>query len=227
MKKKHKYFRNSDLIGKCFGRLIVVSRAGSLHRSILFNCKCKCGKTTTVTSSRLRTGNTRSCGCLRHEQIIKLNFKHGGTKTREYAAWHQAKTRCFNPRYHQFEHYGGRGITMCEEWRNSFTTFLSDMGKAPKGDGQHGYLELDRYPNKNGNYEPGNCRWATRTEQIRNRRSTRYLDFNGRTQTVMEWVKERGLNYHTVVSRLYEGWPIEEILRQKKGTHVHGKRKKD
>lgn len=128
-------------------------------------CLCDCGQETLVYCASLRTGNTKSCGCLRGETHGQSNFwKKGGRKeSKEYKAWCHAKSRCSNPNYPKFEHYGGRGITMCQEWRDSFLAFFTYMGKCPKG------LTLDRIDNE-GNYEPGNCQWATRSQQNKNRR---------------------------------------------------------
>lgn len=137
------------------------------------------------------------------------NYRHGAAKkgavTRTYKKWLRMNSRCFNPAYALYHRYGGRGITVCDRWRD-YANFLEDMGEAPIG------KSLDRYPNKDGNYEPGNCRWATDTEQGRNRSITLNLTLNGVTKTVKEWADERGLNYKALWSRLNRGLSVEEAL---------------
>lgn len=156
-----------DLTGLRFGRLAVVSYSHSddRHRSFWL-CKCDCGRNAIVMVSSLRTGNTTSCGCRSREALASSsgNLKHGGTGSGAYASWTSAKSRCFYPGNINFKRYGGAGVTMCDLWRDSFAAFFADMGERPPG------TTLDRYPNREGHYEPGNCRWATDLEQAANRR---------------------------------------------------------
>lgn len=162
-----------NLIGKIFGRLRVIGYAGkNKRRQTLWNCVCNCGEKPIVLSYSLRSGRTVSCGCFIRELLLQKSTSHGharqGKETPEYRAWQHAKSRCFNPRVWNYEEYGGRGITMSEDWKNSFENFLKDMGPRPSNN-----YSLDRYPNNDGNYEPGNCRWATSSEQAFNRRKAR------------------------------------------------------
>jgi hypothetical protein len=163
-----------DLKGQRYGRLIVGERAGTTRSGkILWRCRCSCGASTLVTTSDLRgkRRGTVSCGCYRKEKFRASThrLKHGaarGTATwPEYNAWATLKHRCLNPKYPKYADYGGRGITVCDRWRNSFVNFLVDMGRKPSS----GH-SIDRFPDIDGNFEPGNCRWATREQKRNNQR---------------------------------------------------------
>ena len=131
---------------------------------------------------------------------------HGQYGTPTYNVWRTMRQRCLNPRCNVYEYYGGRGITVCKRW-DSFAAFLEDMGECPKG------LTLDRYPDKDGHYEPGNCRWATRTEQARNTRRNRMVTLNGKTMCLAAWAEEYGLSARIVCTRIYtQKWSIERAL---------------
>lgn len=165
-----------DLTGKKIGRLLVLRR----HLPIVpqkpkCECLCDCGTKTVIEGGELRRKGERarkSCGCALREAMQSQWFRkgqpgahrtHGQSKTPEYGSWVHARNRCENPKGRTWRYYGGRGIKMCARWRENFFNFLADMGKRPKG------KSLDRYPNPDGNYEPGNCRWATQKEQTNNR----------------------------------------------------------
>ena len=133
--------------------------------------------------------------------------KHGMWGTPEYRSWDAMLQRCYNHQHRSWANYGGRGITVCERWRNSFEAFYADMGNKPTL--QH---TIDRYPEKSGNYEPGNCRWATRKEQQRNTRTNHLLTFRGETLTMAEWAERLGFGDWIIESRLRRGWTIEKTL---------------
>ena len=166
-----------DLTGRKFGRLTVIERAPNYGKSSVWFCRCDCGEEKIARSGHLRSGATTSCGCYRREvtgeRTAKANLKHGhaahvaGGATSEYMTWQAAKGRCFNPKDKDYKNYGGRGITMCAEWRDNFAAFYVHVGPKPAG------LTLDRYPNNDGNYEPNNVRWATPKEQANNKRPRR------------------------------------------------------
>lgn len=160
-----------DLTGQRFGRLTVIGFAESRKRKngsteIFWNCVCDCGKVTKPIRTRsLRHGAIRSCGCLKRDEVKKRSTKHGLYNSRIYQTWADMKSRCYNSKHKAYRHYGGRGITVCEEWRNDFKAFY-DWAIA---NGYYDDLSIDRI-DVNGNYEPSNCRWATAKVQIHNRR---------------------------------------------------------
>lgn len=159
-----------DLIGKTFGRLKVAARTQSdVHGKARWSCVCECGQSTITQSGQLTSGKTRSCGCLQREAAAastSARSTHRLTGTPEHIAWVNMRNRCTNKNHDAFKNYGGRGIAVCDRWQ-SFEAFLEDVGKRPSP--SH---SLDRYPDNDGNYEPGNVRWATVLEQRHNQRRT-------------------------------------------------------
>ena len=153
-----------DMLGKVFGRLTVVSEAPKNRNKLMVNCRCSCGNSLTCRSESLRSGMTGSCGCLQVDAVLALNTTHGMSKTVEHSAWLEIKRRIFDTTRPGYNNYGGRGISMCADWVDSFETFYKDMGPRPEG------YSIDRIDN-DGNYEPSNCRWATRTQQNQNSRA--------------------------------------------------------
>lgn len=210
----------TDMTGKTIGRLTVISRylgeRPDNSTSAFWNCKCLCGNHTIVSGTQLRTERTKSCGCLVIEGAKKRFLKHGhkrgkrnGGYTATYTAYSHMMYRCYNSNDKYFYNYGGRGISVCERWKNNFNNFLTDMGEKPEN------TELDRIDN-NGNYEPGNCRWTTKTQNLRNTRANAYIEYNGRNLCVAEWSDITGLSQSTINRRKALGWSNEEILDTKK-----------
>lgn len=181
-----------DISGLKFGRWTVIRCLGPRNNKLLWECRCDCGNTGSVIGSNLVRGLSVSCGCYR----VECNVTHGKARTPEYAVWDAARRRCFKPSDMHYPTYGGRGITMCPEWRNSFQAFYEYMGPRPKGH------SLDRIDN-NGNYEPGNVRWATTQVQIRNRRITIRVTHQGETLSLAEWSEKTGIAYGTLVARYF------------------------
>lgn len=194
-----------DLTGRRFGMLVVT---GYSHRTPdrrhYWHCRCDCGNLTTTEGTQLRrkARPTHCCGCDRRS--VKT---HRMSSAPEYSAWRDMVRRCENPEHKSYATYGGRGIRVCPEWMESFENFFADVGPRPSP--KH---SLDRHPNGDGNYEPGNVRWATREQQSNNTRRNRRLTVGGVTRTLAEWVRLRGLGYATVQSRLRSGWTIERAL---------------
>lgn len=189
-----------DLIGKTFWRLTVVARAENKAGAAQWSCVCECGKIAIVKGVELRRGHTKSCGCLSREKLLHASHGHAnGGGTRIYRQWADMLKRCTNPANGSFQNYGGRGIKVCERWLK-FENFLTDMGEG-------GGLTLDRIDN-NGNYEPGNCRWATIVEQARNTRRNKLTTANGKTQCIAAWAEELSIPYPTLQSRIRRGWGL-------------------
>lgn len=196
-----------DLTDQRFGRLVAVKRVGT-GLPAAWLCQCDCGATKEVGGRHLRAGKIKSCGCLSREMSLARFTTHGhgrNGKSRTYLTWLAMKRRCYTPSDSAYPRYGARGIGVCAEWRNSFEAFLADMGESPAG------LTLERI-NNDKDYSPANCRWATRTEQANNRRSSRFVEWNGKRQTIANWSRETGIKQSTIGERLRNGWPPERAL---------------
>lgn len=199
-------------VGTRFGRLIIVSEASqhvteSGKKVRMFNVQCDCGNTRTVRLIGLTEGTTRSCGCLKLELFTESVKTHGLSSSKEYRAFHHMLERCYQQTTAQFKDYGGRGITVSDDWLNGgFERFIHDMGLAPSL--QH---SLDRIDTNKG-YSAENCRWATSKSQNRNKRCNRLITFNGETKCLAEWAELRGIKYITLLQRLKRGWNIQKAL---------------
>lgn len=192
-----------DLTGQKFGRLIVVKRMDNdKWGKIYWLCECHCRSKKVIRGNHLRSGKTKSCGCLLKEgsHTTHGHYKNG-KKSNTYHSWTNMIQRCTNPNNKAYHYYGDRGITVCKRWRNSFENFLGDMGEVSEG------YQIDRVDN-NGNYCKSNCRWVTSKINNRNRRDNYLETYNGKTQCLVEWSEEFGINYHTLRWRLDHGWSI-------------------
>ena len=198
----------ADYIGKKYNRWTILKYEGTNHlKKSQFLCRCDCGKEKIIVLGNLKTGQSKSCGCLNDEKRKgnTRSKKHGMSFSREYSTWRAMLDRCENKTYREYPDYGGRGIKICERWHD-FNNFYADMGERPEG------TTLDRIDN-NGNYEPSNCRWATAKTQSNNRRSNTLITYNGRTQTLQQWADETGIYSGTISMRInHYGWSIEKAL---------------
>lgn len=199
-----------DLTGLQFGRLVVISQAEkTADNRIRWACMCNCGNTCIVQGSQLTTGKTKSCGCIKTENCKNGNLSrtHGQTKTRLYRIWSSMKQRCYYSRHKSFQTYGGRGIQVCDEWLHSFEAFR-DWALA---NGYKDDLTIDR-KDPNGNYCPDNCRWETAKQQVRNRRNTRTILYQGKTKSIAEWAEITGISAPALIQRIEGGWSPEKAL---------------
>jgi hypothetical protein len=194
-----------DLTGSRFSRWVVVDVAEVKHGHRHWNVRCDCGNVRTVSSQNLVSGGSKSCGCLKDEKTSVRFSSHRLSHTAEYRVWHGMLARCFNPNATNFKIYGGRGIFVCERWRD-FANFIADMGPRPSKD-----HSIDRI-NNDGHYSPENCRWSTRTEQWQNSRVPRYLEHAGERLCVKEWAKRTRLGRATIASRIKQGWTVADAL---------------
>ena len=199
-----------SLIGKRFGRLKVIRddgyrvRGGKKRRAS--KCLCSCGNFVRVSNESISSGETKSCGCLAREMRAIGNPTHGMTGTRTYRIWTNMLTRCRNTETPSYLKYGKRGIGICSKWLK-FENFLADMGECPSA------MTIDRFPDKNGNYEKTNCRWATYKQQARNTRANRIVTFGGFTGCLIEVCEHFDLNYTAILARLNQlGWPVQKAL---------------
>jgi hypothetical protein len=197
-----------DLSGNRYGRLIAQELV-RVEGKLKWKCLCDCGRTSDVLARCLTVGHTRSCGCFGLESKA-TNLQHGMHKTAIYKIWTGIISRCSNPNNQAWKHYGGRGIRICDEWRNDFMQFYADVGPRPSA--KH---SIDRYPNPNGNYEPCNVRWATQAQQIENRKTTIYVTHDGLTLPSFEWAKLIGIGSDTIRDRIKAGLPTERVLAPK------------
>ena len=198
-----------DLTGKKFGRLTVLKQSGTKHKECVWECMCDCGNKTNVISSNLRKGHTKSCGCLNTERTKQANTKHGLYGTKIHSTYYNMKNRCYNPNYYLYKHYGGKGITVCDEWlgENGLSNFYNWSLK-------NGYADdksIDRIDNEKG-YCPENCRWTTMKQQQNNRTNNRIITVNGNSHTMKEWSEITGIGYGTIQSRINRGWSPEDAV---------------
>jgi hypothetical protein len=197
-----------ELIGRRFGKLVVQDRHlyNDKHNKTLWNCICDCGKQATIVGSNLTSGHTTSCGCYRKDKIIESNFSHGMCEIPEYGIWANMIQRSTNSNTPNYSDYGGRGITVCDRWLNSFEAFYEDMGPRPSPN-----HSIDREENDKGYYKD-NCRWATPTEQANNKRNNVRYKLNETDLTHAEISRKYSIHVETLRRRIKVGIPIEQAV---------------
>jgi hypothetical protein len=200
-------------VGDKFGLLTIIADQGYIDGRRRWQCRCACGNEIVTVKHQLVSGMTRSCSCLQKEtvRLLRINaathgHRRSGETTPEYMSWRAMLERCHNTQHKSYKDYGGRGIEVCPEWRNSFEAFLADVGTRPTS--EH---SLGRRCNDEG-YRPGNVGWETKREQAQNRRSSRFLTVAGVTKPLIEWARTTGLGRTTISRRLRLGWSIEDAL---------------
>lgn len=196
-----------NLVGHRYGRLTVLRYSHTLKEASWWVCVCDCGNEKTIRSNSLRTNNTTSCGCLHKEKLVENSTKHGFSKERLYRTWIDIKSRCFSPNTGYYSEYGGRGITMCAEWREDFVAFREwAMSNGYRDDLTIERLDVD------GGYAPHNCTWIPMSSQSINRRATRFVDFRDLTMTAIEFSKAFQINHHAVLRGINRGWTADRII---------------
>lgn len=198
-----------DISGQKFGRLIALYKLHNYNKQgSYWLCYCECGNLTEVYLGSLQSGASASCGCLHTEKTKEIFIKHGKTNTRLYKIWKNMRQRCYKKYNKYYKDYGGRGIKLCDEWLNDFMSFYNWS----MNNGYDDTLTIDRI-DVDGNYEPSNCRWATRKQQARNRRNNLNYTINGETHCLKEWCILLCIDYKKAYRRLYrDKWSIEKTL---------------
>lgn len=205
----------NNILGERYGRLVVIKQAGKdKHGGYLWLCKCDCGNEKVILANSLLSGKTQSCGCLAREQFGNRTRKHGKSRTRLYKIWLNITMRCENTKLNYYKNYGGRGITVCDEWRNNYQAFCDwAMTNGYNENAKTGECTIDRI-DVDGNYCPENCRWITRAEQANNKRNNHFLELNGERHTVKEWSEITGINSGSILSRIKYGWTTQRVLQE-------------
>lgn len=193
-----------DLTGQKFNMLTVLEKASTINGITTWKCKCDCGNITFVRGGNLKNNLVKSCGCLKHKKRNTHHLSH----TKLFRTWNGIKRRCYYTKDKSYPDYGGRGITICDEWKDDFIAFYNWAME----NGFNDSLSIERI-NVDGNYNPQNCRWATAKEQANNRRSCVMISYNGKTQNLTKWCEELDLNYKRVHNRMFKkGWDFEKAI---------------
>lgn len=201
-----------DISGNKYGRLTVIKENGRSGKNIIWLCKCDCGNEINAIAYNLKNGHTQSCGCIVSDNNKANHSTHGQSNTRLYKIWRHIKSRCLNKKVHHYKYYGGRCITMCPEWIDSFETFMTWA----LSNGYNNKLSIDRI-DVDGNYNPSNCRWTNAKIQANNRTNNHIIEYKGQRKTLSNWADILGINSVTLSKRINDyGWSIERAFE----THI-------
>lgn len=195
--------------GNRYGRLVVLEYAGTNGHNALWRCRCDCGNECVKLGIELRSGHTRSCGCLHKEQLAERSRKYKVVAPRRlYQTWHGMIERCENKNARYYCNYGGRGISVCKEWHD-----FEEFASWALNNGYTNDLTIDRIDN-DGNYCPKNCKWSTKIEQENNKRTNRKVEMDGKVLNLCKWCEIYGISRDTVQSRLRLGWSIDDAIKK-------------
>lgn len=212
--KHERSYKFEDLSGNRFGRLVVLELEKPINRRTMWKCRCDCGNIVTVDAYSIKSGHTKSCGCLHREVAKETITKHGLSHSKVRRTWKNMISRCENKKCSQYGDYGGRGITVCEEWHDLeiFAKWAYANGFSEEKTKSEQTIERK---DVNGNYEPSNCCFVTMKEQNNNKRNSRRISCNGETHTLSEWSEITGINRTTIAWRLNKGLSAEEALEMR------------
>lgn len=189
-----------------FGRLTVLASAPRRTKYVAWLCKCECGEERIVLQQSLNSGDSTSCGCYHRQVMVLPRITNNIRKLKSYTVWMSMNSRCNNPNNEYYYAYGGRGISICDRWKD-YVNFLEDMGEVPQS------MTIDRIDN-DGDYSPENCRWATRKQQANNRNTTNQIAWRGETHSLPEWADKLEIPLKTIACRFHRGWDPERMFTQ-------------
>lgn len=199
--------KSLDLKGKKFHKLLVIEKVQNQKHKTMWKCLCDCGRITFASTSNLNANRVKSCGCLRNEKLIERSTSHNQRHTNLYEVWKTMKQRCFNPNNKVYKNYGGRGITVCDDWKDNFTSFY-------EWSMENGYkqgLTIDRIDN-NSHYCHQNCRWTDRITQANNSRWNKHITIDGKDDTLANWLRFYNIKYYKYYKRIKQGLSEQEAL---------------
>lgn len=200
--------------GSRYGRLVALHPSGKRGYRTLWMFRCDCGTEVSIIPKSVRRGLTKSCGCLKSDLARERMTTHGMTGSAEFDIWRAIKARCYNANHGKFSRYGGRGISVCTRWKNSFANFFADMGRRPTP--SHSVHRV----NNDAGYSPKNCVWATATEQARNKSNSLHITYCGETLTPVQWASRIGISAATIRERLAEGLSTDIVLGPRRKTRT-------
>ena len=203
-----------DMAGVVVNGITILAKMASMNGKVVWQCRCPCGTEFQAAGTYLRSGKAHGCNQCSKKRVIRAITKHGAIGTREYVTYSAMKSCCYNPKDKRYDRYGGRGITICSRWMESFNNFLSDMGQKPSKEHSIERLEVDK------GYEPGNCIWATLSEQANNRSNNTRIEINSVTKNLTQWSRETGVCRTVILRRMKRGLSGEALVAQTKPTRI-------